>query len=47
MKMSARDRKILVAILPLAVILGFWFLVLAPKRQEAAQAGEELAKQQQ
>jgi hypothetical protein len=47
MKLTARDRKILLAILPLAVIVGFWFLVLAPKRQEAAQAGEELAKQQQ
>lgn len=47
MKMSGRDRKILLAIVPLAVILGFWFLALAPKRQEAAKADEDLAKQQQ
>jgi hypothetical protein len=45
--MSARDRKILLLLVPVVVLGAFWFLVLGPKRQEATQAGEELAKQEQ
>jgi hypothetical protein len=45
--MSARDRKILLAVVPMAVLAAFWFLLLSPKRQEASQAGAALAKQVQ
>ena len=44
--MSSRDRKILLAIVPIVCLLAYWFLLLSPQRQEAAKAGEELAKQE-
>ena len=31
--MSDRDRKILLAIVPVVVIVAYWFLLLAPKRE--------------
>jgi Tfp pilus assembly protein PilO len=45
--MSARDRKMLVAIVPVVVIVAYWFLLLAPKREEAATAKKEATKQQE
>jgi Tfp pilus assembly protein PilO len=42
-----RDRKILMVIVPLVLIAGYWFLLLAPKREEAATAGDTLAKAEQ
>lgn len=47
MSLTARDRKIAIFILPVLVIVGYWFLLLGPKRDEAAKAGTELAKQEQ
>jgi len=41
-----RDKKILVAIVPLMILLGYWFLLLSPKHQEAGKLGAELAKQE-
>jgi hypothetical protein len=46
MSMSDRDRKILLAIIPLVVIVGYWFLLLAPKRQEAAKIRDQLSQAQ-
>jgi Tfp pilus assembly protein PilO len=45
--MSDRDRKILMAIVPLVVIVAYWFLLLAPKREEASKAQKDLTEQQQ
>jgi Tfp pilus assembly protein PilO len=45
--MTARDRKILLVIAGLAVLAGFWFLVLKPKRTEAASLATEVAAQQE
>ena len=36
--MSARDRKLVLAIIPIVVIVAYWFLLLAPKREEASTA---------
>jgi Tfp pilus assembly protein PilO len=47
MTLSDRDRKILLGLVPLLVVLGYWFLLLAPKRHEAAAAGQALTKQEQ
>jgi Type II secretion system (T2SS), protein M len=47
MTLTARDRKIAMLLAPLLVIAAYWFLLLSPKRDEAAKAGEELAKQEQ
>jgi Tfp pilus assembly protein PilO len=46
MNMTNRDRKILLAIIPLVVIVGYWFLLLAPKRQEAAKIRDQLSQAQ-
>jgi Tfp pilus assembly protein PilO len=45
--LTARDRKIVFALVPIIVLAGFWFLVLAPKRDQAASAEQSAAKQQQ
>jgi Tfp pilus assembly protein PilO len=45
--LSERDRKILVLIIPLVVLAGYWFLILSPKREEASLAAEQLAVQEQ
>jgi Tfp pilus assembly protein PilO len=45
--MSDRDRKILMAIVPLVLIVAYWFLLLSPKREEAAKVQKDLAEQQQ
>lgn len=46
MTMSDRDRKILIALVPVVVLVAYWFLLLSPKRDEASQAKQELATQQ-
>ena len=46
MTLTDRDRKLLIAIVPIALILAYWFLVLTPKREEAATAADQLAKQE-
>jgi hypothetical protein len=43
---SSRDKKVLLAIIPLALIVGYWFLVLGPKRADATKASDSLAKQE-
>ncbi len=47
MTVSERDRKILMLIIPLVVLAGYWFLILSPKREEASTAADELAVQEQ
>jgi Type II secretion system (T2SS), protein M len=47
MTLTSRDRKLLVAIVPLMILLGYWFLLLSPKRQEAAKLGDQVAQQEQ
>ena len=47
MSLTDRDRKILMFVAPLAVLVGYWFLLLAPQRDNAAEAGEALVKQEQ
>jgi Tfp pilus assembly protein PilO len=44
--MSDRDRKLLLAIIPIVVIVGYWFLLLGPKRNDASTAAVTLAKQE-
>lgn len=46
MSLTDRDRKILFAIIPLVLIVGYWFLLLAPKRQEAAKIRDQLSQAQ-
>ncbi|MEA2456711.1 MAG: hypothetical protein QOI45_2973 [Thermoleophilaceae bacterium] len=47
MTLTDRDRKLMIALLPLVVLVAYWFLLLAPQRQEASTAGVELSNQEQ
>jgi hypothetical protein len=42
--LTDRDRKILIALIPLVAILAYWFLLLSPKRQEATKVRDELSQ---
>jgi hypothetical protein len=46
MTLTDRDRKILIALVPVVVLVAYWFLLLAPKRNDASAAKDELATQQ-
>jgi Tfp pilus assembly protein PilO len=41
-----RDRRIISIIVPLLLVAGYWFLMLAPKRVESQKVGAELTKAQ-
>jgi Tfp pilus assembly protein PilO len=45
--LTDRDRKILIALVPVLVLVAYWFLLLAPKRAEVTKAKEDLALQEQ
>ena len=47
MTLSDRDKKLVFLLLPVALIAAYWFLLLAPKREEAASAQTQAAKQEQ
>jgi Tfp pilus assembly protein PilO len=42
-----RDKKLLMGIVPLVVIIAYWMLFLSPKRDEASKAGKDLTAAQQ
>jgi hypothetical protein len=44
--LTDRDRKIMLALVPVLVLVAYWFLLLAPKREEASKASDELTTQQ-
>lgn len=44
MNITDRDRKILTMLVPVLAVAAFWFLALAPKRQESAAVSEQLAQ---
>jgi hypothetical protein len=46
MRLTPRDRKIVLVLAPLLLLAGYWFLVLSPKRAESAKVTEELATAQ-
>jgi hypothetical protein len=45
--LTARDRKIVIALLPLLLIGVYWFLVLSPKRKEAKKLDAKVTQAQQ
>ena len=44
MTLTDRDRKIVLVLVPVLLAAAYWFLLLAPKRDEASKLGEELAQ---
>jgi Tfp pilus assembly protein PilO len=44
--LTARDRKIMIAMVPLLVLIAFWFLLLTPKRDQASKAADDVTTQQ-
>jgi Tfp pilus assembly protein PilO len=47
MTLSDRDRKIALVLLPVVVLVAYWFLLFAPKREAASQASKDLTEQTQ
>jgi Tfp pilus assembly protein PilO len=47
MSITDRDRKILLALIPIVAIVGYWFLLLAPKRQDEAAIKDQLTQAEQ
>ncbi len=47
MSLTDRDRKIVFGLVPILLLAAYWFLLLAPKREEAASAEQSAAKQEQ
>src|SRR5205823_3767076 len=45
--MTTRDRLVIVVVLLVAALAGFWFLALGPKRKEAADLDAQIATQTQ
>jgi len=44
MTLTDRDRKVLILLVPFLAIVGYWFLLLSPQRQEASRAAEQVVK---
>jgi Tfp pilus assembly protein PilO len=44
---TARDRKIILTLIPLLLVAGYWFLVLAPKRAESQKISQQLTQAQE
>ena len=42
MTITARDRKLLLFVVGIAIVLGYWFLLLSPKRDEQAKVNNAL-----
>ena len=47
MTLTDRDRKVVILVVPVLVILAYWMLLLSPKRQAADKAADEVATQQE
>ena len=47
MNLTERDRKIALAIVPILLLVVYWFLLLAPQRQAASKASTDLSEQTQ
>jgi len=43
---SERDKKIVTVLIPLVIVLAYWFLLMAPKREAASAAAETLETEQ-
>ena len=46
MSLTDRDRKVLLFVVPVLVILAYWMLLLSPQRRAADKAADEVATQQ-
>ena len=44
MSLTDRDRKIMMLLIPVVVLLGYWFLVLGPQRSEVAKLDSQLTQ---
>jgi Tfp pilus assembly protein PilO len=45
--LTARDKKILIFLIPVVVLAAYWFLLFSPKREEASTAATQLTAQQE
>lgn len=42
MSLTDRDRKVVLVLIPVLLLLGYWFLVLSPKRDESSKVAAQL-----
>lgn len=47
MTLTDRDRKVMLVIIPIVLLVAYWFLLLSPQRKDAAAAGTQLTEAQQ
>ena len=47
MTLSDRDRKLAMVLIPIVLLVAYWFLLLAPKREASASASKDLSEQTQ
>lgn len=47
MTLTDRDRRIVLILIPIAILLGYWFLLLSPKRDDLKTAQDNQEKQEQ
>ena len=47
MSLTDRDRKIVMVLVPLVLILAYWFLLLWPKREESSKVGAKAPGRQE
>ena len=47
MNISDRDRRILLILIPIVVLLGYWFLLLSPKRADLSEAKDQQTQAEQ
>jgi Pilus assembly protein, PilO len=45
--LTGRDKKLVLILVPVVVLAAYWFLLLGPKRHQAAVAGQQAQKQEQ
>lgn len=46
MTLTDRDRKIVMALIPVLLLVAYWFLLLGPKRSDSSKLGDDLARQE-
>jgi hypothetical protein len=46
MSLTDRDRKLLLALIPIVAVIAYWFLLLAPKREDASKVRNQLSQAQ-
>ena len=47
MTLTDRDKKVLLILVPILLVVAYWFFIFSPRREEASKLGDDLAKVEQ